>query len=121
MGKPAHSSQGATARTKVTRREQLYKEFVEEASKLYADSLIHEAADVSQLIKLYSLISLMRVLSPLPIVETAEKVTRMIVNSYLAPNKTFPELRDMVNTGAMYPVRDFSQACREEFQKFEYF
>jgi hypothetical protein len=117
-------SQRAQARTqqlthKLTRREELYRTFVEESSKLYADSLIHETPDVNQLIRLYSMISLMRVLSPMPIVEAAEKVARMIVNTYLAPSKTFPELRDMVNSGAMDPLRDFSEACREEFQKLQ--
>ena len=32
---------------KLTRREDLYKDFIEEASKLYADSLVHDTADVS--------------------------------------------------------------------------
>ena len=104
---------------KLTRREELYKNFVEEASKLYADSLVHETADVSQLVRLYAMISMMRALSPTTIVEAADKVARMIVNTYLAPNKTFPELRDMVNSGAIDPLRDFSEACREELQRFE--
>jgi hypothetical protein len=104
---------------KLSRREELYRSFIEEASKLYADSLIHETPDVNQLIRLYSMISLMRVLSPMPIVEAAEKVARMIVNTYLAPSKTFPELRDMVNSGAMDPLRDFSEACREEIQRLQ--
>jgi hypothetical protein len=105
---------------KLTRREDLYKSFVEEAARLYADSLLRETPDISQLIKLYSMISLMRVVSPVPVVEAAEKVTRMIVNTYLAPNKTFPELRDMVNSGAMDPLRDFSEACRDELGRFGY-
>ena len=104
---------------KLTRREELYKDFIEEASKLYADSLVHETPDVSQLVRLYSMISMMRALSPTTIVEDADKVARMIVNTYLAPNKTFPELRDMVNSGAIDPLRDFSEACREELQRFE--
>ena len=44
----------------------------------------------------------------------------MIVNNYLAPNKTFPELRDMVNSDAIDPLRDFSEACREEFKRLQY-
>ena len=103
---------------KLTRQEDLYKEFIEEASRLYADSLVHDTPDVSQLIRLYVMISRMRVLASATIVENADKVARMIVNSYLVPNKTFPELRDMVNSGAMDPLRDFSEACREEFQRF---
>src|SRR4249920_490647 len=95
---------------KLTRREELYKDFIEEASKLYADSLIHDTPDVSQLIRLYAIISMMRALSPSTIVQNADKVARMIVNTYLAPNKSFPELRDMVNSGGMDPLRDFSEA-----------
>jgi hypothetical protein len=49
---------------------------------------------------------------------SGELTARMIVNSYLAPNKTFPELRDMVNKGAIDPLRDFSEASREELQSF---
>jgi hypothetical protein len=105
---------------KLTRREDLYKNFVEEASRLYADSLVHDTPDVSQLVSLYAMISMMRALSPIPVVENADKVARMIVNTYLVPNKTFPELRDMVNSGAIDSLRDFSEACREEFQKFGY-
>jgi len=59
----------------------------------------------------------MRVLASTTIVEHADKVARMIVNNYLVPNKTFPELRDMVNSGAIDPLRDFSEASREEFQR----
>ena len=105
---------------KLARRETLYKDFLEEASKLYADSLLHETPDFSQLIRLYAMISMMRVVSSSTTVQHAEKVARMIVNTYLTPNKTFPEFRDMVNSGAMDPLRDFSEACREEFQQLEY-
>ena len=102
---------------KLTRREELYKAFLEESSKLYADSLIHDTPDVSQLIRLYSMLNLMRVVSSMTVVDHADKVVRMIVNNYLVPNKTFPELRDMVNSGAMDPLRDFSEACREDIQR----
>jgi len=104
---------------KLTRREELYKDFIEEASRLYADSLVHDTPDVSQLIRLYSMLNLMRVVSSMSVVDHADKVVRMIVNNYLVPNKTFPELRDMVNSGAMDPLRDFSEACREEIQRLE--
>jgi len=102
----------------LNRREELYKDFIEEASKLYADSLVHNTPDVSQLVRLFSLISMMRVVSSTAIVQNAEKVARMIVNTYLAPNKTFPELHEMVNAGAIDPLRDFSEAAREDFQRF---
>jgi hypothetical protein len=61
---------------KLTRREELYKEFIDEASKLYADSLIHETSDVTQLVKLYSMIGRMRILSSTKTLESADQVAR---------------------------------------------
>src|SRR5437763_1260157 len=48
---------------KLSRREELYKAFIQEASKLYGDALVHDTTDVSKLVGLYALISDMRVLS----------------------------------------------------------
>src|SRR2546430_16667880 len=48
---------------KLSRREELYKAFIQEASKLYGDALVHDTTDVSKLVGLYALISEMRVLS----------------------------------------------------------
>jgi hypothetical protein len=105
---------------RIERVEDLYKNFIEESSKFYADALVHDApSNAAELIMLYVNISRMRVLSSLKTVEKAEEVARMIVNTYLAPNKTFPELRDMVNRGALDPLRDFSEACREELARFQ--
>ena len=33
-----------------SRRQKLYKEFIEEASKLYADALVHDKSEVSTLV-----------------------------------------------------------------------
>ena len=59
---------------KIERLEELYKNFVEEASRFYADSLVHETTDVSQLIRLYAMISRMRVLSSPKTVETQREL-----------------------------------------------
>ena len=45
------------------RRQKLYKQFIDEASKLYADALVHDQAEVSALVSVYALISRMRVIS----------------------------------------------------------
>jgi hypothetical protein len=47
----------------LNKREELYKDFIEEASKLYVDAYEHDKAEVSNLINLYALVSRMRVLS----------------------------------------------------------
>jgi hypothetical protein len=102
---------------KLSRREELYKAFIKEAAKLYADALVHEISDVSELVGLYAMISEMRVLSPTKTIESADEVARMIVNTYRAPNKTLPELEDMVNRGAVDVLQTFSEAARQEFRR----
>ena len=101
----------------LTVREQLYKAFIKEASKLYADALVHEISDISNLVELYAMISEMRVISARNTVEGADKVARLIVNTYRSPNKTLPELEDMVNRGAIDVLQTFSEAARQEFRR----
>jgi hypothetical protein len=50
------------------------------------------------------------------VVEKAEAVIRMIFNTYFAPNKTFPELRKLMDSHAIDPLRAFSEECREELR-----
>jgi hypothetical protein len=99
-----------------TRRQKLYKQFIEEASRLYADALAHDKAEVSALVSVYALINQMRVVSSSTVVEKAEVVVGMIVETYFAPNKTFPELRGLVNSRAIDPLRAFSDECRAELR-----
>jgi hypothetical protein len=40
----------------------------------------------------------------------------MIVDTYLAPNKTLRELRDVLNRDAFDPLRAFSAACHKELR-----
>jgi hypothetical protein len=101
------------------RRQKLYKQFIDEASKLYADALVHDQAEVSALVSVYALINRMRFLSRSDVVEKAEAVVRTIVDTYFAPNKTFPELRELVGSDAIDPLRAFSEICRAELQSLE--
>ena len=72
-------------------------------------------ADIPALVELYVRVGRMRILSSPKVVESAELVARRIVDTYLAPNKTFLELREMVNSGTIDLLRDFSDSCRAEF------
>ena len=98
------------------RRQKLYRLFIDEASKLYADALVHDEAEVSALVGAYALISRMRVLSSPAVVEKAEAVIRMIVDTYFTSNKTFPELRKLMNSHAIDPLQAFGEECRAELQ-----
>jgi hypothetical protein len=95
------------------RRQRVYKRFIDEASKLYADAscTIWRSRRWSA-----STTSRMRVLSSVVVVEKAESVVHMIVETYCAPNKTFPELRELMSSHAIDPLRAFSEECRTELQ-----
>jgi hypothetical protein len=71
---------------------------------------------LSALMGLYAELSRMRILSSEEVVDSADQVVKRIVDTYLEPNKTFPELRKMANSGLIDPLRNFSEACRSEFQ-----
>jgi hypothetical protein len=97
-----------------TRRQDLYKQFIEDASKLYADSLIHDQTQIPPLVSLYALVNKIRVVSSPVVAARADRVVRMIANTYVLPNKTLPELHDMVDRNVLDPLRDFSEACHDE-------
>ena len=62
-----------------SRRQELYREFVDEASKGYIDSITTNTPDLIRLVALYALISRMRSLSSRNVIEEAEKVAQLIV------------------------------------------
>jgi hypothetical protein len=101
----------------ITEREELYKDFIEEASKLYVDAYEHNQAEISKFVKLYALISRMRVLSSPEIIENADRVVRVIIETYLAPNKTFYDVTEILDNDTMNPLREFSNVCREELRR----
>jgi hypothetical protein len=98
------------------RRQKVYKQFIDEASKLYADALMHDEAQISALVSVYALISRMRVLSSSAVLEKAQAVVQMIVETYFSPNKTFPEIRKLINSHTIDPLREFSEECRAELE-----
>ena len=97
-------------------RQELYKEFIEEAASCYADALQHEKAEAPALVGLYAKIGRMRILSSPSVLASAEEVARKILNTYLEPNKTFLQLREMADSNTIDILGDFSKACREEFE-----
>ena len=98
-------------------RQELYRSFIEEASKWYADAYEHDDARVSNLVGLYSLVSRMRILSSPKIVDAADNVVRVIIETYKAPNKTMREVEELLENRALNPLFEFSHACREELRR----
>jgi hypothetical protein len=101
------------------RRQMLYRDFIEEATKCYIQALQHDEPDVPDLVNLYAKLGRMRVLSSEPVVHSAESIARKILDTYLEPDKTFVELRDMANNGTIDVLSEFSATCREELEDME--
>jgi len=104
----------------LTVRQKLYRKFIEEASKLYGDALMHSEVDIPMLVGAYALVNRMRVISPSGIVDKAEVVLRTIVDIYFSPNKTIAELHEEINRDKLDLLRDFSNAAREELSALKH-
>jgi hypothetical protein len=100
-----------------SRRQTLYRDFIEDAAKCYIDALQHDEADIPGLVGLYAKLSSMRAVSSKPVLNRAEDVTRKILDTYLEPDKSFVELREMAISGAIDLLRSFSDACHDEFEE----
>ena len=103
-----------------SRRQVLYKEFIEEASKCHIDALQHHEVDggAAGLVGLYAKLNRIRILSSSkPVVRSAEHIAKTIVDTYLEPDKSFLELHDMAKSGSIDLLREFSEACHDEFEE----
>jgi hypothetical protein len=96
------------------KREALFGRFLEEAAKLYSDAMQHKREDSAALINIYALVNRIRLVSSPRVVESADRLTRIIMDTYLAPNVSMEEVRARWIERDIDPLRDFGEACREE-------
>lgn len=99
-----------------SRRQILYRDFIEESSKCYIDALQHNEPDIPGLVGVYAKLSRMRALSSRPVIHQAEEVARKILDTYLEPDRSFVELREMAVDGTIDLLHGFSDACHDEFE-----
>ncbi|MEA2727010.1 MAG: hypothetical protein QOF70_1485 [Acetobacteraceae bacterium] len=103
----------------LSRRQELYRDFILAASKAYAEALVVNEPKIEELIALYTMISRMRAMSSSNIVAYAERVLVKITYAYFEPNRTVPELRELIKTGTTVdPLKEFAEAVREERRQF---
>jgi hypothetical protein len=99
-------------------RAALFGRFLDEAAKLYTEALQNRRDDIIGMIGIYALTNRIRLTSSPQVVEAADTVCRIIVDTYLAPNMTLEEMRAYWIDKHVDPLRDFSEACRQELQAF---
>ena len=117
LGQRAQARSVTLAQDK-SRREELYRDFIITATKLYADALMHDDPKVPDIVALYALVSRMRITSSSRIIACAERITSSATDAYFMPNRSIRELHEMIksDSDAVDPLREFSELAREELQ-----
>jgi hypothetical protein len=101
------------------RREALFNDFIVEASRLYGDALSHEKDDVADMVRLYAIAAHLRLIASDKVVAAADHAMHVIAETYLAPNRSLHQMRELVSRGELDFLVDFSAACRAELAGFK--
>lgn len=116
----AHRSQARLERLRfdLSRRQELFADFIVAASKLYGDALVSSEPPLQEVVAVYAMISRMRVLCSPQTVECADKIMHSALDVFFAPNKTMRELHDIVKSGGadFDPLKEFSELARGELR-----
>ena len=103
----------------LSRREQLYKDFIIAASKAYGDAMVSNDPQIPVIVDLYAMVSIMRVVSAPQTLARAEEIMHATTQTYLEPNMTARELHERVKRGnGIDPLKEFSEAARAELRSF---
>lgn len=106
----------------LVRRQDLFKDFIVAASKAYGEAAFSNEPELQNLVSLYAMVSRMRVLCLPETIDRAEKVMRRTIDTHVAPDLTIRELDSLIKTGtAIDPLKEFSEAAREELGSLEFF
>jgi hypothetical protein len=101
-------------------RESLYSEFINEAARLFADSLQHQFEKTESLVNIYAILNRIRLKSSEEVVRAAVTTIDDIIASYSRPNLTPEQLRGVTpeelhtRANESDPLRKFGEACRKE-------
>ena len=100
----------------LSQRETLYSDFIQEASRLYADAMIHDLDGLNDLVGLFAIVSRIRLLGSPPVVRAAEDFVKIVVQHYGEPNVTLEQIRSAALAAKADPLVHFSAACRKELR-----
>src|SRR6202795_4126309 len=99
----------------IARREALYSDFIGESARLLVDAMQYNVSDLQKLLPVYALLSRVRLSSSEPVLQTAEKVIKLIVNTSPQPNLTTDQIESLAVNG-QNPLTQFSDTCRIELE-----
>ena len=98
------------------RLEQLFGEFIDQASRVFADALTHQLEDPSTLVPLYATVGKLRLYASSKTVASADVVMSRILEAYSSPNVDFHT--QPIRKAADYDVLSaFIEACQAELER----
>lgn len=111
-----YNTRSQRLRDAIGKREALYSEYIDEASKRMIDALEHDISDGSQVVRLYGLYCRIQLLSSGPVVDAAEKVMKTTAEVYIHPSMSLKDLLRSATetTSKQDPIVEFSRICRAE-------
>ena len=114
-----HAQQRATrlAQEK-SRRERLYGEFIDEASRLLADALTHHLEEPSKMVPLYAIMGKLRLFASANVVARVDDVMAQIVEIYDLPNADFRNPTERPPPHRVDILRAFGEACRADLVRY---
>lgn len=104
----------------IKKREALYGEFISECSRLAIDSLDHTLDTPELLVNVYALHNRIRLTASQPVVIAADQAIRHMLERYFGKPLTKPEIAKLALSMSEDPLRNFSEACRIELGKLQY-
>ncbi len=111
------SAKASLLSSHLARRQELFRDFIVLASRVYGEALTSNEPKIPELVELYALVSRMRVLCRPETAAAGEKLMRVMVDTYSAPNRTLKEIHELVKSGdAIDPLKDFSLAARQDIE-----
>ncbi len=108
-----HQDRRERAVMQTTRRERVFTEFMDQASRAFGDALVHRLEDPSKLVPLYATIGKLRLFASSATVAAAEGVMDRIVSAYYCPPVTFED-RTKLDKSSYDVLRSFIDACQRE-------
>jgi hypothetical protein len=95
-------------------RESLCKDFIMEASRLFANAMVNSLERPDKVVALYGVLSRIRLVSGDEVLGQAMACCHRIVEFYRRPNLTADQVRATFDANEFDPLKEFSAACRKE-------
>jgi hypothetical protein len=103
-------------RAELEEREELYGLFVEEAVHLFVDAIQRSKIDPAKIMRLYSKVARIRLMSTDQVLHAAEEVGKRLFEAYERPPNDPAEVLARYANGEdnLNPLREFTEACQLE-------